>query len=173
MAFIATQRSHAAWARSRAAALVPVLTLLFAACYNYVPVDFASPQQGQLIRAELSSEGEQAVIPVFGPGVREIRGMTLENTSTDISVLAESLQSRQGVINLDPQPVRLTPAQVTGIYERRLSRGKSALLAVGIGAATFLLVDSFADLGRIFDTEGEEPPGPPSLRIPISIPIGR
>ncbi|HUF51532.1 MAG TPA: hypothetical protein VMN60_11890 [Longimicrobiales bacterium] len=166
---IAAGLRHAALSR----ALISILLLACAGCYKYVPVSFDAPQQGQLIRAELSSDGERQVVPQLGPGVREVRGMTLENAATELSVLVEVVYGRQGVTPLDPQPIRLSPAHVAGMYERRLSRGRSALLGVGIIAAGVLLVKSFADLGRIFETGEDDEPGPQDFRVPIRIPIGR
>lgn len=133
-------------------------------CYKYVPVEFTAVESGHLVRADLSPAGQESVVPRFGPGVLELRGMTLRTHADSLAVLVEAASGRQGMIATEAQPVRLSPPDVAQLYERRLSRGRTLLFGAGILAAAFLLVDSFADLGRVFDSDDVDPPVPPQLR---------
>lgn len=141
---------------------------LFAGCYAYVPTDFSAPEAGRDVRVDMSDSGRQALITRFGPGVQEIQGMALAVSRDSMSVLVQSIQSRLGSTAVDGQPVGLTPIDVTGVYERRLSRTRSLLLGAGVAVAAFLLVDQFANDGRQYTGDDVDPPGPALIRLPLS-----
>lgn len=93
--------------------------------------------------------------------------MALATSRDSMSVLVQSIQSRQGSTSVDGQPVGLTPLDVSGVYERRLSRTRSLLLGAGVAVAAFLLVDQFANDGRQYSGEEIDPPGPALIRLPL------
>jgi hypothetical protein len=140
---------------------------LFAGCYAFVPTDFSAPEPGQTVRLDMSEPGRQALIPRFGPGIQEVEGMALATSADSMSMLVHLVQTRQGSTGVGGEAVRLTPADVTGVYERRLSRTRSLLLGVGALAAAFLLVDQFGDAGRQFSDDDVDPPIPPQIRLPL------
>ena len=145
---------------------------LFAGCYAFVPTDFSAPEPGRTLRVDVSDSGRQALISRFGPGVEEVHGMALATSRDSMSLLVQSIQSRQGSSAVDAQPVGLTPIDVSGVYERRLSRTRSLLLGAGVAVAAFLLVDQFANDGRQYTGDDVDPPGPVSIRLPFGFSSG-
>lgn len=150
-------------------AMVAVTAVLGTACYTHVPVDFTVPRQGEIVRAELTPAGTQEAVSKFGPGVGEVRGMTLENDSVTLSILVSGVHRRQGLITVDAAPFQLQRSHVATVYERKLSVGRSVLFGAGLIAGALLAVEGLDALGRQFDSEdiGDPPPGP-SIRIPLS-----
>lgn len=145
------------------------LGLLFTGCYAYVPVDFAAPQQGTTVRADLTQSGEQDVIPLFGPGISQVEGMFLEHVDNSLSVLIDNVQSRQGNMRVDGQTFRLQQPHISTLYERRISIGRSALFGVGVVAGALLLIEGLGYAGRQFSGDDDGPPGSQNLRIPVYI----
>jgi hypothetical protein len=143
--------------------------LLSTGCYAYVPVEFQAPQQGTTVRAELTQTGEREVVPLFGPGVRQVEGMFLEHVDNSLSVLIDNVQSRQGNIRVDAQTFRLQQPHISELYERRMSIGRSVLFGVGVIAGGVLLIEGLGYAGRQFSGDDDGPPGSQNLRIPVSI----
>jgi hypothetical protein len=143
--------------------------LLFTGCYAYVPVDFGAPHQGTTIRAELTQSGEQDVIPLFGPGIRQVEGMFLEHVDNSLSVLIDNVHSRQGNMRVDAKTFRLQQPHISNLYERRISVGRSALFGVGVIAGAFVLVEALGYAGRQFQGGDDGPPGTQNLRVPVYI----
>ena len=164
-------RIHAGGFRQRISVLLLVLGgSTLTGCYTYVPVDFGGVESGHTVRAAISPSGRESLVPHFGPGVAEVRGMTLNAHPDSLAVLIEEVSGRQGMIPTDAQTVRLVAPDVSQLYERRLARGRSVLFGVGVLVGAFLLVDSFADLGRVFEGDDVDPPTPPQIRYPTISP---
>lgn len=150
--------------------LVPlaILALAAAGCYTHVPVGFERPEQGRTVRAELTPAGEQDVIPTFGPGVRELSGIVLENDTATMSVLVDALYGRQGQVSVDAQPFRLQQSQVATMYERQVSLGRSVLFGAALVTGAVLLIEALEFAGRQFESEDTDPPGPlPGIPIRV------
>lgn len=158
-------RAHATWLRLMALA---VTVNVVAGCYTFVPTEFHAPAEGRLLRVDVSPAGQDRLIPRFGPGVQEVRGMVLAARPDSMSLLVHSLQNRQGTTGVDGQPVRLAPPDVTGVYERRLSRTRSVLFGAGLLAAGFILVETFGSDGRQYADDPLDPTGPVQIRLPMN-----
>jgi hypothetical protein len=146
------------------------LGLVASGCYKYVPVEMEEPAPGSLLRASLTTEGEQAVISRFGPGVREVHGMMLEQQPSELALLVDAVYGRQGTLRVDAAAVRFRPEHVSALSERRLSVGRSALFGIGLAGVALLLVESLGLAGRQLEPGDDGPPGPQQIRIPLSLP---
>lgn len=156
---------HTIW---RSLILCALAANVVAGCYTYVPVEFSTPEPGRDVRADMTEAGARALVPRFGPGVQELQGMALSARQDSISVLVNAIQTRQGTMAVDGQPIRLAPPDVTRVYERRLSRTRSVLLGAGLLAAAVVLVEGFANAGRQLETDDVDPITPPAVRMPTN-----
>lgn len=150
-------------------AAVVACALFGTACYAHAPVPFESPTPGGIVKAELTAAGTQEAVSRFGPGVREVGGMLLENDTVSVSILVDNIQSPQGQIPVDALALRLQRSHVASVYERKLSVGRSALFGAGLIVGALALVEGLDFVGRQFENEDDDGPPPgPSLRIPLS-----
>jgi hypothetical protein len=139
-------------------------------CYQYVPVAMDHPDPGSLVRAALTPEGTELAVTRFGPGVREVHGMVLERQPSELALLIDEINSPQGTIRVDSQPLRFQPNHLSTLAERRFSAARSALFGVGLAAGAFALVQSLEFIGRQLEPSDNEPPVAVDVRIPFSLP---
>jgi hypothetical protein len=149
-----------------------VFISLLSGCYAYVPTEFDQPAPGTMLRAVLTPVGEQDAITRFGPGVRQVEGIMLERDGAQVSVLVDAVNNPQGTLRVNAQPFRLEPRHVTTLQERRMSVGRSVLFGAGLVTGAFLLVESLGLVGRQLEPPEDDTPGPPQIRIPVSLPGG-
>lgn len=163
-------RARVARSRTRRSVAAVAACALFAtACYSHAPVPFEAPIPGGIVRAELTAAGTQEAVSRFGPGVREVNGMLLENDTVSVSILVDNIQSQQGQIPVDAVALRLQRDHVATVYERKLSVGRSVLFGAGVIVGALALVEGLEFVGRQLENEDiDGPPPGPSLRIPLS-----
>jgi hypothetical protein len=154
------------------AALALIIGMTAGGCYTFVPVDTVAPEQGTIVRADLTPAGEQGAISRFGPGIREVHGMALEAENGMLSLLVDAVAGRQGTVRVDPEPFRLESGFIATLYERRISTMRTVLFGAGLIGGAFLLVEGFKTLDRHFDSDDVGPPGPQDLRLPGARPSG-
>ncbi|CAN5689672.1 hypothetical protein BH23GEM10_BH23GEM10_02140 [soil metagenome] len=150
-------------------AAVAACALFGTACYAHAPVPFEAPIAGEIVRAELTAAGTQQAVSSFGPGVREVSGMLLDNDTVSVSILVSNIQSPQGQISVDALALRLQRSHVATVYERKLSVGRTVLFGAGLIVGALALVEGMEFVGRqLEDEDVDGPPPGPSLRIPLS-----
>lgn len=156
-------RGAAGWA-ARLSLALPLL----AGCYVYVPVRPGEVEAGRPVRAALTERGAAQVVPVFGPGVREVVGLAVEPADSAISILVESYFSgAQGGWVGAVEPLRLPADAIAGLEQRRLSVVRSALLgAAFVGGAVAAARWLFGGDRAFLPDESSDEPGPQELRWP-------
>lgn len=149
-------RNAAAMLRRAALALTASVV---GGCYAQTPLT-SLPAPGMRVLAELNDVGRVGMAPQVGPNITRIEGL-LDSTSTDTAYVVHVLYVSfiDGTeAKWSGEPVTLRPAYVGTLYERHLSRGRTAVLAGGlaVGATVFLVTHGLGLLGGA----GSEAPPP-------------
>jgi hypothetical protein len=146
--------------RRRSFALVAcALHLLNTACYAYVPVRTA-PAAGAHLAVEVNDAGRAALTRALGPGVLRFEGKLVAMESDSYVLDASSVTQGRSTLPVGGIRVTVSPAQVTRVDERQLSRTRTWLT---FGTAAVLVVGVFLGSGWFGrQTPPEEPGGPPS-----------
>lgn len=166
-------RAYARTGLARGARLLAAVLLMpLMGCYAYIPTDFATPANGEIIRADLTARGSEEVVSRFGPGLQQIEGMTLENDGQRISILVDGVKGRQGNIPVDATTVNLSRDAIATVYQKKFSTLRSLVFGAAVIGGAFLAVEGLDYVGRQFDDEDIGDPGPgPSFRIPFRLPL--
>jgi hypothetical protein len=110
---------------------------LTAGCYNYNPLTTPSPEPGTYVAATLSDAGSDELARNLGPNVFLVRGRYLgpsEGSEGGLLVSVSAVETKRGdELSWKGETVALPTDFVTSLEVRRLSKGRSLLLA-GIGA---------------------------------------
>ncbi|HEX4681865.1 MAG TPA: hypothetical protein VH277_04095 [Gemmatimonadaceae bacterium] len=130
-----------------AGSLAAVSTL--AGCYELQPAGSTAPQPGQLIGLDINDAGRTALGGSMGPEIGQIEGRLVQNTAADYLVAVTDVHFLRGGGQVwSGENVHVLNGYVTQIYQRRLSKAKTAALAaVGIGAVAFLATRGLGGLG--------------------------
>jgi hypothetical protein len=138
------------------------------ACYSYVPTQPSQPEPGSDVRAHLTSEGAQQLVPRFGPGVTELGGMLLNQESNGVSMLISWYRSTRvgDIVSGDNEAVRLPFEQIAGMERKQLSKGRSLLLGAAFIGGAILAQQLISDNDRVLTDDDDEDPDPPQLVVP-------
>ena len=105
-----------------------------AGCYNYRPLTTPTPEAGAYIAVTLSDAGSEALARYLGPSVYVVRGRCVSSNEQGLLVSVASVETKRGVeTSWAGETVMLPADAVVSLDERRLSKGRSLLLA-GVGA---------------------------------------
>jgi hypothetical protein len=144
------------------------LSLLLAGCYTYVPVTpGAAPASGEPVALDITDNGRVSLAERFGPGLMRVEGR-LTNVTPDYSLNVHRVAYITGpATRWSGEQVRIDRALVGSVWQRKLSRGRTALT---IGLAALAIGAAFVSIDLIGFFEGtnsqpNEPPGPISNRI--------
>jgi len=129
-------------------------------CYYYQPLETPDPQLGTYMQVMLTDSGTSHFWGYLGPDVGEVRGRLITADTQALALSVESVQQRHGqVLSWKGEPVTLGREYVATLRERRLSRGRIALLAGGSTLGLVVLVTAVKSLG--FGSGGSGGGGPP------------
>jgi len=138
-------------------------------CYTYAPVNSqsAAPSVGRYVELQITDQGRVGLGQRFGAGIRQVSGTLVTQQGSDLVVLVDRISNIDGDIDRwSGDTTTIDRNFVSGMTERRISAGRSALLALAIGAVIYGTASSGL-LGGGKDKD-EEPTGPinQSNRIP-------
>lgn len=122
------------------ATMLPLLVALLGAtaCFHYEPLGNEPPTTGAMVRVHLTEPGTLALVPVLGPGAREVDGVLVGVPDTAF-VVAVSAVTREGArITWAGETVALRRDAVAFMEHRKVDRTRSAIAAGGIIASMFL-----------------------------------
>ncbi|MEZ4415970.1 MAG: hypothetical protein R3E10_09445 [Gemmatimonadota bacterium] len=146
------------------------LTLVYAGCYTYRPVELTDLAPRAEVRARISAAEAERLAEVLGGNERrELDGTVVETGATGLTLdvpVVSSVERRGEALN---QRVSLTPNQVLEVELKELNRtrtGTVVALILGTGLAVFI--------AQLHGGPGEGPPPPGGevdMRIPLRIPI--
>ncbi len=146
-----------------------MLFMAMPACYSYVPTPPNQPEPGTDIRARLTNEGAEQLVPQFGPGVTQLGGMLLNQETGGVSMLISWYRSTRvgDVVSGDNEAVRLSYGQIAGMERKQLAKGRSLLLGLAFLGGAILTQQLISNSDRILDDEENPDPDPPSLVVPL------
>jgi hypothetical protein len=142
----------------RRAAMAAAVSAL-GGCYARTPLT-SLPTPGMGVVAELNDAGRVGMAAQVGPFVTSIEGM-LDSVRTDSTFTVDVMYVSfidGTVARWSGEPVTLRPGFVGTLYERHLSKGRTAVLAGGlvVAATVFVLTRGLGVLGG----GGSESPSP-------------
>ena len=138
-------------------------------CYTYVPVTSNVPPTGERVALHITDRGRVELADRLGPGVVRMEGLVARTDSTDYVVnLHRIAQIGTGTSRWSGEPVRVNRSYVGSVEIRRLSRGRTALVAGAVTAGVVAFIASRGIFGAFDRTEEPEPgPEPGSIIIPV------
>ena len=157
--------------RHRGPWLLALVTLL-AGCSAYEPV--ATPVPRSTVRARLTVDEAVRWSDLFGEPVRTLQGQVVRQDAQglhlDVLLARSTSEFRRGEFR---DTLVIPSAGLESVAERRFSAWRTALLAAGVAAGVYLIVDEVLVGG---DDEGDpgDGGGNQQTRIPlVRVPIGR
>ena len=147
---------------------------LCAGCYTYVPTSTA-PAAGSEVSVIMTDRGRVALNERVGPGIDQLRGLLTSSTDSSVTLSMKETVSLRGVSAYwSNEPITLMREHFGSLRLKHLSRGRTAAVAAGFGAALAAVVLSSSLLGSSSDAPPVTPPGvvPPASKISaLSIPF--
>ena len=131
----------------RPAAALSLLPLV-AGCYTLLPLTTPEPVQGTKVSLVLNDQGRVDAAPQIGPYAERVEGSLLQSTDSDYLVSVTDVVDIRGVHNKwggEAVPLRRSSFGTT--YERRFSKPRTVVLAVGLATAVVALIASRNLLG--------------------------
>ena len=123
-----------------------------AGCYAYLPVSVALTP-GTYLSADLTESATEELARYLGPGVGTVRGRLVASDQGGLALSVLAVESRRGEIgNWKGETVTLPRWGLAGLSERRLSTGRTVLLA---GAGVLAMVAA----SRVFRSGAGVVPG--------------
>lgn len=174
-----TSHSSATWPRRITLGFGAAALALQWGCYSYLPVQSSPPPVQARGAVVLNDQGRAALAERLGPLLEQVEGTFISLDSTAVVLEVTGTQDLRGGSSLwSGERVEIPATAVLGYRERKLSRGRS--IALGIGVTTLLAVATFGLTLDLFgedmdsgDTRDPRNPGDPVStigRIPVSIP---
>jgi hypothetical protein len=121
-----------------------VFATLCAACHSYVPLTTPTPRPGTTVAATLTEAGSVSLSGYIGPDAAVVRGRLLGNGQQGMTLSVRAVVQRPGYeLSWSGESVTLLHTAIARVDERRLSKGRSALLALTGTAALVALIRGF------------------------------
>ena len=106
------------------------IAVLLMGCYELQPVRGTTPEPGAQVAFDVTDVGRVALGGSMGPEIGQIEGRLVQRDNgeyllgvTSVSLLRGGVQVWKG------EQVRLKPEYVGNVYERRLDKGRTAIMA--------------------------------------------
>jgi hypothetical protein len=137
--------------------LAVVAVPLLAGCYTYRPITNPGIRNGELVRVTLTDSGAVSLASQLGPATENVSGRVVRDSAGSF-VLAVSGTRRRGGLETDWKGEHVTVPRplVAHLEQRRFSRRRTALAAVGLVAIVVGTREAFWGPGGVF---GGAPPG--------------
>jgi hypothetical protein len=117
----------AAWYVATTAALI--------GCYKWTPLEAADPAPGTRIAVELTPVGSDTLARFVGPNATGIEGRVVQATGSDLLLAVSVVRKRNGGEEFwKGEMVSIPQATISGLRQRRLAAGRTALFAGAVAA---------------------------------------
>jgi hypothetical protein len=154
-------RVAARWA-ARALALTAVFWL--SACYTLVPLFPNAVRPGQEVTVEVSDEGRLALAERLGPELYRVEGRVVGVTQEDVALTVGAITNVGGNRNVwNGERVSFRTEHLRAASEKKLSPGRTLVVAALGFAAAALLVTQTGLFGFGDDRTPGPPPEPPDV----------
>jgi hypothetical protein len=137
---------------------------LASGCYTYSRVESAGVAPGEEVVVELNDQGRVDLAGAVGQSPFRLTGRLTGRTDSTVVLSLRSVETLRGErVTWTGEAVTVRRNGVTGVQQRRFSRGRTALVALGSVAAVAALVAtvSLTGLGGGGGENGREPGGQP------------
>ena len=120
-----------------------VFAVLVAGCYTLVPATGLAPEVGKLMAFDLNDVGRVALGGSMGPEISQVQGRLLARDSDFVVGVSAIKLLKGGEQTWGGEQVRIKPAYVSSMYERKYSGGRTlAAGAIGAGIVAAVAVRS-------------------------------
>lgn len=132
-----------------AVAVAPLLLQM--GCYTYRPTGGVVPAIGVRVGLQVSDAGRAMLGGAMGPEIDRVEGVLLQRDSAEYLLAVTGIRTiRGGGQAWSGEQVRIKSEFVTGVYERRLSKGRTVIASViGAGAMAYILTQSIQGTGKL------------------------
>lgn len=113
--------------------------VLVSGCFTHAPMIGTTPVAGQRVALMISDQGRVALADQVAPGVIRIDGTLVSALDGEYVLAVSDVATISGTSHWGGERVSINREHVTGIMQRRLSRGRTAI-AVG---GTMLAIGAF------------------------------
>jgi len=136
-----------------------VLVPLCGACYMQQPLNEPIPAADMRIMAQVTDTGVLAMSSALGPGARQVEGIVVgaDAASWDLRLLRVDYRGGSSVVWKGEQ-VRFPRSALSQAVQRRLSKGRSWILAGMITSSALLAARFLGVIGGGKGDDGNEPP---------------
>ena len=149
------------WGHFHVRAAVLTAACLTAGCYSYSPLATPDPEPGTSIEATLTDQGSRDLAPALGPDVLLVRGRYQGTDEGGLRLAVAAVETKRGIVNSwANEPVTIATTAIASVSIRRLSTGRSLLLA-GVGVAGVAAVTLGFSVTGSGSPPGVHPPPPP------------
>jgi hypothetical protein len=137
----------------------------FTGCYHYVAADRASLAPGTPVAIDLTNRGMVNVSPRIGDNVMTVEGNVTEAAGSGITLTLLAVQRRGENLasTWEGESIHLAPEDIDDVRRRELSRSRTTIASVALGAAAVGLVIALAKATGLLQSSGmvKGPPPPP------------
>jgi len=145
--------------RGRVAVAALLLAAPSAGCFNYIPLGDVAPRPGAEVIARLSVPLDVPLQDLTVHGVRMTTGRVVFIDRDSLVIAAERFASETGTDYPGlGTTMTLLRSHIAGVEQRRVSKGRTALL---LGASAAALGAIIASVRQLVGSESSGPPGPP------------
>lgn len=147
----------------KSALLAVGLSVAAAGCYRNIPTQYQSVATGNDVVVTLTSQGTARLAPSVGDFVTRIEGGVLSSDAGTMTIALHSV-TRRGELNptkFNGETVSLSQGDVSDLFTRQLSRGRTTTAFVVLGAASVAVVIALAKAVGILESSGNGNPTPP------------
>lgn len=155
-------RRRSARLRRTTAILCAALLGFQSACHTFMPLQESVPERGLIIGVVLNDQGRSLVGDRLGESVDRVEGVLVSDSGSTITLNVTRTRSLRGTSAVWTGETVSIPRQgIRGFQERQYSRGRTALLVVGliVGLAAVASVITLA-AGGFGDNDGGGGGGP-------------
>lgn len=119
-------------------------------CYTYRPTGGAVPVTGARVALQVSDAGRVMLGGSMGPEIDRVEGVLLQRDSAEYLLAVTGIRTiRGGDQAWSGEKVKVKAEFVTGVYERRLSKGRTLIASViGAGALAYIFSQALQGTGK-------------------------
>lgn len=137
-------------------------SIALAGCYRHVPVATSELGNGMRVVVDLTLSGSDRLRPTIGNLVTTLEG-DVEESKADTLTLSLTSVYRRGEVapsSWTGETIRLAPNDVQRVKRSELSRGRTTVAAVSLGATAVGIIYAIARATGVFSTNGGRGPIP-------------
>ncbi len=146
----------------KSALLAVGLSVAAAGCYRNIPTQYQSVATGNDVVVTLTSQGTSRLAPSIGDFATKIEGGVMSADGGTMTLALHSV-TRRGELNptkFQGETVSLSQGDVSELFTKQISRGRTTTAFVVLGAASVAVVIALAKAVGILESSGTGQPIP-------------